>query len=79
MRLVDAVVGDSYELVNLHCIGYNLKTRLSDMGLVGCVFAVIAKSERGPILVEVRGTRLAIGRGMCEQIEIKKVENNNGL
>lgn len=71
--LVDAVVNNNYKLVNLHHIGYRLKTRLSDMGLVGCVFKVIVKSQKGPILVEVRGTRLAIGRGMCEQIEIEEV------
>jgi len=34
-------------------------------------------NNRGPVLIELRGTRLAIGRGMAVKIEIKMKDEKN--
>jgi len=72
MLLSDSEVGKKYRISNIDKLGRNIKKRLCDMGLVGCVFLVIVKSS-GPVLVEVRGTRLALGRGMAMKLEVEEV------
>jgi len=57
--------------------GRNLVLRLSDMGLVpNTKFKVILNPSLGPILLEVRGTKLAIGRGMARKIVVMR-ENSS--
>lgn len=44
--------------------GYGLARRLEALGLVpGTPLTVVANAGTGPLLVEVRGTRLGLGRG----------------
>jgi Fe2+ transport system protein FeoA len=56
--------------------GWGLKKRLEDMGLTPGTRIAVVKSApfRGPLEVYVRGSRLAIGRGMAERIlvEVKR-------
>jgi len=53
--------------------GWGLKKRLEDMGLTpGTKIAVVKSAPfRGPLEVYVRGSRLAIGRGMAERILVE--------
>lgn len=52
--------------------GKGLLTRLSSMGLtIGAEFSVIQNALVGPVLINVRGVRLAIGRGMASRIFVK--------
>jgi Fe2+ transport system protein FeoA len=50
--------------------GWGFEKRLMDMGLTPGVEVVVVKSApfHGPIEVIVRGSRLALGRGMAERI-----------
>jgi Fe2+ transport system protein FeoA len=50
--------------------GWGFEKRLMDMGLTPGVEVVMVKSApfHGPIEVIVRGSRLALGRGMAERI-----------
>ncbi|MHA1963216.1 MAG: FeoA family protein [Candidatus Thorarchaeota archaeon] len=49
--------------------------RLLDLGLTkGCTFKVVQGSGRGPVLVEVRGTRIALGHGLASKIIVETVE-----
>jgi Fe2+ transport system protein FeoA len=50
--------------------GWGFEKRLMDMGLTPRAEVVMVKSApfRGPIEVFVRGSRLALGRGMAERI-----------
>ena len=58
--------------------GRNLVLRLSDMGLVpNTKFKVVLNSYFGPVLIEVRGSKLAIGRGMAKKILVKEVEKDS--
>ena len=56
--------------------GWGFKRRLMDMGLTPGTKVTVVKSApfNGPLEVHVRGSRLAIGRGMAERIfvEVKR-------
>jgi ferrous iron transport protein B len=72
LRLSQAKLGRSYIMIDLDG-GQKLKERLYSMGLnPGVKFKVIANSGSGPIGIEVRQARLAIGRGMSARIKISE-------
>jgi Fe2+ transport system protein FeoA len=50
--------------------GWGFQRRLEDMGLTPGTKIMVVKSApfHGPIEIHVRGSRLAIGRGMAERI-----------
>ncbi|MBN2796668.1 MAG: ferrous iron transport protein A [Clostridia bacterium] len=49
--------------------GKKLKKKLQDMGMTpGVRINMIQKPAFGPCVVEVRGTRLALGRGIVSKI-----------
>ncbi|MGQ4912872.1 MAG: FeoA family protein [Candidatus Thorarchaeota archaeon] len=48
--------------------------RLLDLGLTkGCTFKVVQGSQHGPVLVEIRGTRIALGHGLASKIVVEEV------
>ena len=48
--------------------------RLLDLGLTkGCSFKVIQSRGRGPVLVEVRGTRIALGYGLANKLMVEVI------
>ena len=53
--------------------GWGFQKRLMDMGLIPGTRITVVKSAplRGPIEVLVRGSRLALGRGMAERIFVE--------
>jgi Fe2+ transport system protein FeoA len=54
--------------------GRGLMRRLLDLGITkGCTFTVIQGGGRGPVLIEVRGTRIALGHHMASRILVKEV------
>ena len=59
-----------------HGKGWRLEKRLMDMGLTLGTNVTVVKSApfHGPLEILVRGSRLALGRGMAKRIfvEIKK-------
>ena len=73
MKLSEAEVNKRYRVKNMYRLGYGVRTRINDMGLVGCIFKVIIKIEHGPILIEVRGTRLALGKGLAEKVNVEEI------
>lgn len=49
--------------------------RLLDLGLTkGCTFKVIHGQGAGPVLVEVRGTRIALGHGLATKVLVEVLE-----
>ena len=49
--------------------GRGLAQRLADMGLIpGTVLRVINRQGSGPILVELRGTKIVLGSGISQKI-----------
>ncbi|MFH1699629.1 MAG: FeoA family protein [Candidatus Zixiibacteriota bacterium] len=74
LSLSEARVGKIYQLVGLDG-GFRLREKIASMGLnSGVHFTIIANSGHGPVGLEVRQTRLGIGRGIALKIKVKEVE-----
>lgn len=53
--------------------GCNLIKRLTEMGLTfGTPIKVVSESCGGPVLIEVRDSRIAIGRGIAMKIFVEE-------
>ena len=75
LTLSHAEVGRIYVLEGLDG-GAAFREKICSMGLnTGAQFRIIANSGHGPVGLEVRQTRLGIGRGMAEKIRIREVES----
>lgn len=54
--------------------GWGLQRRLADMGLTpGVQIRVINSQMPGPVLIDLRGSRVALGRGIALKIAVKEV------
>ncbi len=52
--------------------GQGLKARLAAMGLLaGAEFKVINNGHPGPFVIELKGSRMVLGRGMAGKIIVK--------
>jgi len=73
--LVDLSVGRKAQVIELRG-GWGMQRHLSSLGIrPGKVLRKITSQPMGgPIMVEVEGARVAIGRGMAARIIIGKVE-----
>lgn len=55
--------------------GYGLTRRLAELGFTsGARVKVLQSTPLGPMLVMVRGARIALGRGIAMKIIVKPVE-----
>lgn len=73
MPLLDAKVGKRYKVVKItggHC----LLSRLTALGVFPDSELKLIKSSPGPFIIEVSGTRYAIGRGMARKIYVEEVD-----
>jgi len=63
--------GETVTLVSIRA-GWGLTRRLADMGLIpGMRLRVINRQASGPIIIDVRGSRLVLGHGMAQKILVK--------
>lgn len=54
--------------------GMKIKRKLYDMGMTpGTPVSMINSSGRGPVILDVRGSRLALGRGIIEKIDVELI------
>lgn len=53
--------------------GMSVRSHLNTLGIhVGDVIKVVERAPfRGPILVEVKGSRVAIGRGVAQKVKVE--------
>lgn len=71
MPLALAGLGAKVEVVRI-AAGNNLSERLTSMGLVpGTVIEVVNCCCKGPMIVAVKGSRVALGRGMALKVLVK--------
>ena len=71
MPLTMARPGERLTLVALRG-GQRMRKRLADLGLtVSMSLQIVQRSGRGPLIVAVKGTRLAIGRGLAHHILVE--------
>ena len=70
MPLAAVKAGSRVHLVSIDA-GECLQCRLASMGLIpGVEIEVIRNSMRGPFLVSVKNSRIALGRGMVQKIMV---------
>jgi ferrous iron transport protein A len=63
--------GRTVRLVRIHA-GQGLVARLAAMGMLPHVeIAVVRNSHPGPCIISVRDSKVALGRGMADQIEVR--------
>jgi ferrous iron transport protein A len=62
--------GESVRLVRI-AAGHRLRRRLTELGLIPGVELKIMQDEGGPLLLAVKDTRLALGRGMAHKIIVQ--------
>ncbi len=71
--LLSLVPGERGVVVDLRG-GPNFRSRLYAMGLApGAIVRVLENYPRGPIILEVGGTRLALGKGMASRVFVRKL------
>ncbi len=56
--------------------GGRLAHRLTELGLTPGVELSIIQDNGGPLLISVRGSRIAIGRGMAQKIQVRSINEN---
>lgn len=75
ITLSDTRVGKMYKLVGFEAC-QELKEKVYSMGLnSGARLKIIGNSGHGPVGLEVRQTRLGIGRGMSRKILVKEIDS----
>ncbi len=77
MPLSMASPGETVQVVEVEA-GRGLNRRLTDMGLVpGTEVRVVNSQGAGAVVVEVKGTRLALGHGMAHRILVSTNEQEH--
>jgi len=71
--MVLSMVDQGQEVTLAHIDGgRGMRSRLYSMGLVpGAAFTLLSRSGGGPVMVKVKDSRLAIGRGMAQKIIVE--------
>lgn len=68
-----AAAGQEVVLVNIQG-GIQMRHRMAEMGLTpGVRFRVVAASRGGPVVIQVKGSRLMIGRGMLHRVVVAPI------
>ena len=63
--------GNDVQIINIDA-GWGLQRRLADMGLIpGLRVKVIGNHKPGSVVLDVRGSRLALGRGISNKIMVR--------
>ena len=71
MYLSNVAEGRTVKFVKIDA-GRGLKSRLTAMGLVPNIqLTVIRNSQAGPFVINVRGSKLMLGRGMAAKIIVE--------
>jgi ferrous iron transport protein A len=73
--LAMATVGEQVRLESIHG-GENLIHRLTALGLTPGVELSIVQDSGGPLLVSVRDSRIALGRGMAHKVMVSLIGSN---
>jgi len=72
MPLVMASPGKLLTVIGINA-GWGLQRRLTDMGLTpGVQIRVMNGQHAGPVLIDLRGSRLGLGRGVAQKILVKE-------
>ena len=54
--------------------GFGMRRRLADLGMnIGMEISVISTQPCGPMVVNMKGSRFAIGRGIAHHISVRPI------
>ena len=71
MPLSMASAGTKLEIIGFRG-GFGMRRRLADLGMnIGMEISVIITRQRGPLMVLMKGSRFAIGRGIAHHVLVK--------
>jgi len=71
MTLAMASPGEEVRLIAIHG-GRRMRKRLADLGLnIGMTVRILQRNGHGPLLLAVKDSRLALGRGMAHKIRVE--------
>ena len=74
-RLSEARSQETVRVVRL-LGGRGFTENLASLGILpGVTVRLVAKGRSGPVVIECRGGRIAIGRGMAERVEVAEVHS----
>jgi len=63
--------GEQVQVVSIGA-GWGIQRRLADMGLTpGLKIRVVRSQRHGAVVLDVRGSRLALGRGLARRIMVR--------
>jgi ferrous iron transport protein A len=74
--LTEASIGTPYRLVHLKG-GKVMQRRLAEMGLTPGVRVRVLQDCGGPLLVAIRSSRIALGKGMAAKITVTPEQTTN--
>ena len=74
LLLTNVPLGETYQLVSLNG-GKALQRRLAEMGLTPGVRLRVLQDCGGPLLVAIRSSRVALGRGMASKITVAPIKD----
>ncbi len=74
MTLIDLPVGVRAQVVGLRG-GFGMQRHLISLGIVPgkIIHKIVTQPMGGPIMVEVEGVRIAIGRGIARRIIVRRM------
>ncbi|MGD8786736.1 MAG: FeoA family protein [Phycisphaerales bacterium] len=74
--LSNVQAGETVQLASIEA-GRSLNSRLASMGLVPNVeITVVNNTEPGPFVINVKNSRMMLGRGMAHKIMVLKKKDN---
>ena len=77
LTLARAVQGRKYKIERVSG-GYGLNSRLLSIGfLPGEVISVINQSGWGPLTVSIKGSKIALGRGIAHKIFVQELDQES--
>jgi len=76
LLLTMASVGQIVKLIHVNA-GHRMTHRLAELGLTPGVPLTVLQDTGGPILVSVRDSRIALGRGMARKISVEPMDGKN--
>ena len=77
MPLIELQTGQQGVVRDLHG-GRGFKSRLATLGFTpGAPVRMMRNNRHGPVIVSVRGTQIALGRGEAQRVLIMKAEERD--
>ena len=71
--LTDVPIKKLVKLVSIDG-GHSLKYRLVELGLTPGIIFKIVQNSGGPLIINVRNSKIAIGKGMAEKLMVDLVD-----